>query len=412
MVTLQRPSSPSTRRLTVRPHPGQARILASKAPVTAAIAGTGGGKTVCGQLWLIIAMTRRPNELWLVVEPTWQMVDRILLASSADRPGLLALLRYFDPGLIYNKSTRSIHSKLGTILLSSATHPESMEGAHVAGVWLDEAGQMSYLAYETAVRRVSFKNGPILITTTPYNRGWLFKEVYQKARQGDPNITVVQFPSTANPAYPRETFERNRANMSAARFRMMHEGGFERPEGMVYEGWDDRHFVEPFAVPAEWWRGAAIDFGWNHPTAAVWAARDDDGVYYLYQEHKKAQTLLVDHFKAIQQMSRNGAQPQAWYADPSAKQQRAELRQLGLPLRPANNDVLTGIDTVARLIAQDRLKVFNTCAHWLDEIESYIWTKTDEGPTDKPVKINDDLMDATRYLLHTVENRQQPHLYT
>jgi len=406
------PSLPSTRRLTIRPHPGQLRVITSKHPITAAIAGTGGGKTVAGEIWLLTNMIRNPRELWLVVEPTWPMVNRILLTDSANRPSLLRLLRYFDPGAIYTKSEQTIHSNLGTIFFGSATHPESIEGVHVAGAWPDEAGQMSYLAYETIVRRVSFKNGPILITTTPYNRGWLFKEIYQKARAGNPDINMIQFPSTANPAYPKETFERNRANMTPARFHMMHEGGFARPEGMIYEGWDNRHLVEPFKIPQTWWRGAAADFGWNHPTAAVWAARDDDGVYYIYQEHKKSQTLLADHYKHFQALSTNGRRPEVWYADPSAKQQIAELRAMGLPIRPGNNDVTTGIDTISHLIATDRLKVFNTCPHWIDELESYVWDTKEDAPTDKPVKLNDDLMDATRYLLHTVENAREPRLYT
>ena len=405
-----RPSPQQTLKLTIHPHPGQHAIIKSQYPTAAAIAGTGSGKTVAGEIKLLLWMVAHPNELWLVVEPSWRMVDRILMSPSEGRPSLLQLIRYLDPAAIYVKSERAIYSKVGTVLLASATHPESMEGAHCRGAWLDEAGQMSKLAYETAVRRVSAKGGQVLITTTPYNRGWLFKDVYERGRGGDPDIQIVQFPSIANPTYDRQAFERNRRTMSAARFRMMHLGGFERPEGMIYSMWDDQHVVEPFPIPAEWWQGAALDFGYNHPFAGVFAARDGDGVYYLTKEYKKSEALLAAHHTALTNL--NGLHPQVWYADPSAKQERAELRRLGLQTRPANNSVATGIDTVAQLIASGRLKVFNTLTYWLDEVEGYVWDTKHDLPIDRPVKVNDDLMDASRYLLHSAEKTQQPTLYT
>ena len=153
-------SSPSARTvsLKVRTHTGQSATLKAKEPINAGIAGTGGGKTVSGEVWLLQSMVKRPNESWLVAEPTWPMVDRILMTSSQGRPSLLKLIQHLDPGAIYKKSERAIYSRLGTVLLASATHPESMEGAHCAGAWLDEAGQMSRLAFETAVRRVTFKS--------------------------------------------------------------------------------------------------------------------------------------------------------------------------------------------------------------------------------------------------------------
>ena len=202
------------RNLSAEPHIGQSAVLRSTRPVVAAIAGTGSGKTTAGIVWLLLHMSRRPGELWLVIEPTWPMIDRVLLRPSVDRPGLLIALKTLDPGAHYVKSDHAINSVLGTVFLASATHPESMEGAHVAGAWLDEAGQMSRLAFETAQRRASYKRGQVLITTTPYNRGWLLTDVYQRWKEGDPDYFVSQFSSLANPGYPREVLERNRRAMS------------------------------------------------------------------------------------------------------------------------------------------------------------------------------------------------------
>ena len=300
------------RNLSAEPHIGQSAVLRSTRPVVAAIAGTGGGKTTAGIVWLLLHMSRRPGELWLVIEPTWPMIDRVLLRPSVDRPGLLIALKTLDPGAHYVKSDHAIILQPGHRLPRLRHPPRIYGGGHVAGAWLDEAGQMSRLAFETAQRRASYKRGQVLITTTPYNRGWLLTDVYQRWKDGDPDYFVSQFSSLANPGYPREVLERNRRAMSPARFRMMREGGFECPEGMIYDRWDDSMIVPPFPIPDHWPRSAAIDFGFNHPTAAVWLARDPDSVYYLYQEYRKAGDLLANHARAINAISGQAATIRSW----------------------------------------------------------------------------------------------------
>ena len=404
------PSSPSSnRKLKLNATTYQKQFIESTNHVEAFISGSGAGKTVAGKATQTLRMLKEPGNSWIVGEPTWDMVDRVLMRDFPGNPSLLGWLRMFDPGAVYEKSARIIRSTFGTIYLISGTEPQGMEGIHVRGIWLDEAGQMSKLAYETAERRASQTNGDLRITTTPYNRGWLYRDIFQAWEKGDPEINVIRCSSISNPAYSREAYERNRRNWTDARFNMFMEGGFERPEGMIYAKWDEADLTEPFKLPNEWPRRAAIDLGWNHPTAAVWAAYDANaadgrGVYYLYHEHLKGETVLSNHAKHIQAVE---PPAEVIYGDPAAKQERSELRALGLPILPAKNEVNAGIDTVNDLMAEHRLKVFKPLVHWTDGVESYVWEQKHDAFTDKPVKIDDDLMDATRYLLHSWEHTRR-----
>ena len=397
--------------IRVNPHPGQAPILTAREATVAAIAGTGGGKTVVGMVWLLRQMSMHPGEQWLVAEPTDDMLERVLMTPTPGRMTLLQLYQVLEPSAHYRKSDRVIRCALGTIYLDSATNPGAWEGMHIKGAWLDEAGQMSKLAFETATRRVGFKGGQVLLTTTPYNRGWLYREVYQRWQKGDPDVFVSRFSSLANPAYPKATYERNKRTMDPSRFDMMHEGGFSRPEGMIYNCWQDSMIVDTFTIPGDWWRGAGLDFGYNHPTAGIWAARSPDGVYYLYREYRRSETTINQHHQAIMQPHPNG-QAGVWWADTAAKQERAELARLGLPTQPADKEVAAGINTVYQLMAAGRLKVFRGLERWMEEVEAYSWDKKAELFIDQPIKLDDDLMDATRYLLHSAETRQGMRLYT
>mgnify|MGYP001578079680 CR=1 FL=1 len=49
----------------------------------------------------------------------------------------------------------------------------------------DEAGQMSLKAFETALQRVAMLQGQVVLTTTPYNLGWLLTEVVQRLGEGN-----------------------------------------------------------------------------------------------------------------------------------------------------------------------------------------------------------------------------------
>jgi hypothetical protein len=189
----------------IRPHPGQAKVLKATQPTVAAIASTGGGKTVTGMIWLILSMARGTNALWLVVEPTWNLVDRVLRRA----PGALRPPRQLQQGRPGQLPHPGHH-------LPGQRHPPGIHGGRPRGRGLagPSGSDEPHLTYETVNRRASFLSGQLLLTSTPYNRGWLYQEVYQRWQAGDPDFFVSQFPSTANPRYPREVVGRNRRSMN------------------------------------------------------------------------------------------------------------------------------------------------------------------------------------------------------
>jgi hypothetical protein len=65
-------------------------------------------------------------------------------------------------------------------------------------------------------------------------------------------------------------------------------------------------------IPAEWQRAAGIDFGYNHPTAAVWLARNPEGTYYLYQEYKQVAELLSTHAVNLAKRNPSGEAKNDW----------------------------------------------------------------------------------------------------
>ena len=86
--------------------------------------------------------------------------------------------------------------------------------------------------------------------------------------------------------------------------------------------------------------------------------------------------------------------------DPSAASFIAAIKRsrLGFRVRKADNAVTDGIRDAAVCLQRGTVRVFENCDELRKEFDGYVW---DTKAEDKPVKVNDHLMDAMRYLVRT-----------
>lgn len=165
------------------------------------------------------------------------------------------------------------------------------------------------------------------------------------------------------------------------------------------------------AIPAHWKRIGGLDFGWDHPFAAVELAYDPeaDAVYVTKAYRQREATPLI-HAAALKPWG--DWLPWAWphdglqHSKDSGKPLADQYRAQGLSLLPEharypdNADgtpgtagVEAGLFDMLDRMQTGRLKVFESLADWFEEFRLY---HRDEG---KVVKERDDLMSATRYAL-------------
>lgn len=175
--------------------------------------------------------------------------------------------------------------------------------------------------------------------------------------------------------------------------------------GRIFPVVEESITFDAMAFPKQWPSLAALDFGWDHPTAAVWARwdRDSDTVYF-YDCYRVKEATPVIHAAALK--ARGAWIPMAWPHDglqhskdsgePLAEQYRRQGVNM-LPEHAQHEDGSIGVE--AGLMAMldrmytGRLKVARHLADWWEEFRLY---HRDEG---KVVKEYDDLMAASRYLI-------------
>jgi hypothetical protein len=392
---------------TLNLHEGQERAWDSEYRFNFVIAGTQSGKTVFGPWWLYREIERCGAGDYLAVTATYDLFKLKML------PELKQVFCTWLPGWDYHAGDRVIYSTDGEkrIILRSANTPEGIESATGKAAWLDECGQDNFRldSWEAVQRRLALYQGRVLGTTTPYNLGWLKTEIFDRWRGGDPNIGVVQFKSTMNPAFPIKEYERAKSVLPAWKFNMFYNAEFSRPAGMIYEDFDeDIHKVKPFDIPPEWPVYFGVDFGAVN-TAKVWIAEHPDkNVYYLFHESLEGSKTTKQHAEGALTFAK--AHNMVGWAGgaKSETQQRMDWNAAGVPVRePTITDVEGGIDRVIELFRTKRLFIFDSCRLVLDEIGTYSRELDDKGqPTDKiKDKETFHLLDALRYCVQLVTNR-------
>jgi phage terminase large subunit-like protein len=278
-------------------------------------------------------------------------------------------------------------------------------------VWCDEEPPLDI--YTEVLTRTNVSLGPIYCTFTPLLG--MSEVVHRFLLQPSPDRHVVTMTLEDALHYTPEQRQAIIASYPAFERDARARGIPSMGSGCVYPILDDAIKVTPFALPAHWPRLAGMDFGWDHPSAVIWAAWDrDTDTLYFYDTHRASQTDVIQHAAAIK--ARGSWIPVAWPHDGNndtaagpnlAKQYRdqgvnmlpmhaqyeetpgrheGDKPQSRISTEAAVQDALTRMQT-------GRLKVFSHLNDFFEEFNLY---HRKEG---KIVKERDDLMSAKHKVL-------------
>jgi phage terminase large subunit len=385
-------------------HPGQARAWNSQRRFIFVLAGTQGGKTEFAPWWMNREIMQQGSGDYMVVSPNYPLQSKKVTPAYKD---------VFEKVLkigTYKKGDRVLEIRVGdikaNIFFSSADNPDSLESVTANAAHLDEAGQKSFKldAWEAIQRRLAIHQGRSLATTTIYNIGWLKTEAYDRWAAGDADYDVIQFPSTMNPAFSKNEYERAKRILPTWKFDMFYNAVFTRPAGLIYSCISDSHRVPYFHPPADTRKFRGVDFGAvNHMTIWLFEQLVDDerkSIYYVYREATHSNLTAKEHVAEWKKLEKNEIIAITAGGSKSESQWRNEYRQEGVGFVPPKyNTVEMGINDVYSLIKNDRLYIMQNCPHVWEQLNDYSRVLDDQG---EPTEEIDDKekyhwIDALRY---------------
>lgn len=390
-------------------HRYQRQILHSNARFTAAVAGTGGGKTVTGPLWCIDKIQKAIQKygkcLGMIAAPTYKVLARATMPCFVDTLSGTALEGFY----FESKSYYELPNGWGKIWAQGADNPGGLEGGQFDFVWGDEGGQFRKKTFDAITGRTGAKYAPILITTTPYGLGALYNEWYKPFKSGDKDYFFVNWASCINPGYPDEEYERARRTMTPEKFKERYDGQFMQLEGLVYPDYrrcliqmNQEDLDELLSSSGRFVGG--LDFGWNDPFAALCGFLTGDDILYIWFERYRSQKTIEEHADHLPKFYGRSIK---WYAD-HHPESITKLRKGGHVVRRAKKDILAGILSVNRRIYTDKIKIIeNRCPATVGEFETYCYPEKDEEIIgDKPIDKDNHAMDSLRYMVMGLDYRK------
>lgn len=384
-------------------HYGQIEAWNSTARFVAIISGTQGGKTSFAPNWLLREIRLKGSGDYLYVTPTFSLLDKKALPEFLEVFEKRSKLGRFYPSkmkFIFSKAGMEyIHGKDNydelrptTVYFGYATKPDSLESMTAKAAVLDEAGQEDFKldSWLAILRRLSINQGRVLIGTTPYNFGWLYTHIYLRWLSGDRDYHVVNFPSIANPMFPKEEAERAKRSMPYWKYAMFYLGKFTKPAGLIYDVFNsdttqpDSHIVKPYKLPKSWKRFCCIDFGGMNKAATFYAINPVNNKAILYAEYYPQQYKPLKEHAIDMMRDKDNAMVIAdkviydkskWQfiaGASSERQWRIELAQAGIESQPSYvHSVELGIDKGYGVIKLNKLEVFDSCVMTINEFNTY-----------------------------------------
>lgn len=394
--------------------------------------GVGSGKTLIGCITMLSMALQHPGD-YLIARQFMPELKITTLKTFLDitPPELIEEYRVAD-GII---KLKSLNGKVSTIIFRQLEEADKLRSLNLSGVYIDESSQVSEQAFmlmQSRLRGAGLRK--MFLTTNPNGRDWQYSWFVKQDGLTTPEVRakfkLIQAPSTENKHLPEGYVADLMATWSKERISREIEGSFDAFEGMVYHEFRrDTHIIQPFAIPAEWTKVAGADHGYRNPAAWVWGAVDYDGNVYIYREFYEREWLIEEIVKGnkkqnkpgILQLSKGEKLEQA-RMDPSVRAVRSQTGQSDwdiytehlpkdFPLMLANNEVGAGIDKVKSYLKVDprttkpRLFIFSTCTNLIDEFAKYRYKQLtgsqvgNQSEKEEPVKVDDHLMDALRYLI-------------
>lgn len=293
---------------------------------------------------------------------------------------------------------------------------DKWQGRSVDVVWLDE--EPSRELYSQAVTRTLDRRGMVYMTFTPENGMTETVASFMNHLKKGQSLTNATWDDATedvktlrgkNGHLNNEVMEQILSAYSPHEREMRRYGRPTVGSGLIFPIMEDNIMTDAIPIEDHWPRIAAIDFGWDHPTAVVWAAMDiETDTFYIYDCYRASKASPAVHAEIIKQRPffipivypHDGNRRDSMGNPGLADQYRGHgcnfrmehfTNPPGLGQVKGSNSVEEGLMAMVQAMEDGRFKVFNHLSDWFEEFRMY---HRKEG---KVVAIRDDLMSATRY---------------
>lgn len=277
----------------------------------------------------------------------------------------------------------------------------AIRGMTAYGAYINEASLAHEEVFDEIKSRCSGSGARIIVDTNPdHPEHWLLKD-YIENKEPKAGILEFSFQLDDNTFLNERYKESIKASTPSGMFYERNiNGQWVSGDGVVYSDFDlELNTVteeELNDIPMKEYF-AGVDWGYEHYGSIIVIGRSIKGDFYLIEEHAHQFKFIddwVDIAKGVVERYGNIN----FYCDTARPEYVTEFRKHRLRAINADKSVMSGIENVAKLFKQRKLKVvYEQMDRFKQEIYKYVWHPT-KG---EPIKEFDDVMDSLRYAIYT-----------
>ncbi|MCP1288322.1 PBSX family phage terminase large subunit [Mammaliicoccus sciuri] len=277
----------------------------------------------------------------------------------------------------------------------------AIRGMTAYGAYINEASLAHEEVFDEIKSRCSGSGARIIVDTNPdHPEHWLLKD-YIENKEPKAGILEFSFQLDDNTFLNERYKESIKASTPSGMFYERNiNGQWVSGDGVVYSDFDlELNTVteeELNDIPMKEYF-AGVDWGYEHYGSIIVIGRSIKGDFYLIEEHAH-QFKFIDDWVEIAKGIVERYGNINFYCDTARPEYVTEFRKHRLRAINADKSVMSGIENVAKLFKQRKLKVvYEQMDRFRQEIYKYVWHPT-KG---EPIKEFDDVMDSLRYAIYT-----------
>lgn len=276
---------------------------------------------------------------------------------------------------------------------------ETARGQAFDLVVLDEVASMKnfWINWQEVLRpTLTDTKGEVIFISSPKGYNHFYDLCNQELTDSD--YKSFHFTSYDNPYLPVEELDKAKSTLPPERFEQEYMASFQKTQGLVYKEFSREKHLYDELPEGTYEKLGGVDFGFKNP-AGVLDIRYAKETFYVEDEwYKRERTdaLIADYVKAYNF--------DEVYPDPESAGGIAELIQRNVNVREVlknKGSVVAGINKVREAFITGKLKINKRCVNLIAELEMYSYDdeKGDRNEDENPVKANDHLLDALRYVI-------------
>ncbi len=356
------------------------KAYGSKTRITCLQGGTRSSKTYSLCQLFIVKCLEETGKVFTICRKTLPA-----LKGTAYRD-VLNILKELDLYLEENHNKSDLSYKLNGNIIEfiSVDQPQKIRGRKRNYLWLNEANEFSYEDWQQLILRTTDKIYLDYNPSDPYS--WIYEKVHTRD-----DCTFLQSTYQANPFLDADTIaeiERLK-ELDPDYWRVYGLGEIGTIQTMIFRNFNLVDDMQGKLI------GYGLDFGFtNSPTALVEVRQQDDQLYIkeLLYEKRLTNTDLANKLKEL------GISRQAEIIGDSAEPKSIEeIYRQGFNIKPAKKGA--GIHLGLDIMRRYKLHITKDSVNAIKEFRGYKWATDKNGDVlNTPVKVNDHLVDACRYL--------------